>query len=213
MSATTVHSFPAIDALRSPRGLMLAVIVLLHAAFFWSLNNGLSRSVLAYVPARIQASFIDDPDKPLPAPPPKPDFQRQFTPPLPTEAPPLIGEFIEGTNAIHPDPVLVPSDPVPDAPAKAVVVQPQVDAPRGLTEPAYPAQDVRLGNEGTVMLSVYVLANGAVGEVRLLQSSGFPRLDASALTEARRWKFKPGTEDGKPAAMWKQLPITFRLVK
>lgn len=214
MSTTTVHSFPAIDALSSPRGLMLAVIVLLHVAFFWSLNNGLSRSVMAFVPARIQTSFIDDPAKPLPAPPPQPDFQRQFTPSLPTEAPPLVGEFMEGTNAIHLDPVdATPPQPVNDAPAKAVIVQPQVDAKRGLTEPAYPAQDVRLGNEGTVMLSVYVLANGAVGEVRLLQSSGFPRLDDSAVTEARRWRFTPGTEDGKPAAMWKQLPITFRLVK
>ncbi len=212
--STTVHSFPAINALSSPRGLMLAVIVLLHAAFFWSLNSGLSRSVLAFVPARIQATFIEDPDKPLPAPPPKPEFQPQFTPSVPTDVPPLLGEFIEGPGAIHLDPVLpARPQPVPDAPAKAVVVQPQVDAKHGLTEPVYPAQDVRLGNEGTVMLSVYVLANGAVGEVRLLETSGFPRLDASALSEARRWRFKPGTEDGKPAAMWKQLPITFRIVK
>lgn len=214
MSATTIHSFPAINTLGSPRGLMLAVIVVLHGAFFWTLNNGLSRSVLAFVPARIQATFIEDTNRPLPAPPPKPEFQPQFTPSLTTDAPPLLGEFVEGTGAIHLDPVVTASpQPVPDSPAKAVVVQPQVDAKRGLTEPTYPAQDVRFGNEGTVMLSVYVLANGAVGEVRLLQTSGFPRLDASAVTEARRWKFKPGTEDGKPAAMWKQLPITFRLVR
>ncbi len=213
MSATTVHSFPAINALGSPRGLMLAVIVLLHAAFFWSLNNGLSRSVLAFVPARIQASFIEDPARPVPAPPPKPDYQPQFTPSLSSD-PPLLAEFVEGTSAIHADPVVAPQpQPTAVVPAKAVVVQPQIDAKRGLTEPAYPAQDVRQGNEGTVMLSVYVLPDGTVGEVRLLETSGFPRLDASALSEARRWKFKPGTEDGKPAAMWKQLPITFRLVK
>lgn len=213
MSATTVHSFPALNALNSPRGLMLAIIVLLHAGFFWSLNNGLSRSVLAFVPARIQASFIDDPVRPAPAPPPKPDYQPQFTPSLTPDTPPVLADFVEGTNAILIDPVPVRPQPVPDVPATPIVVPPQVDAKRGLTEPAYPAQDVRLGNEGTVLLSVYVLANGAVGEVLLQKTSGFPRLDESALSEARRWKFKPGTEDGKPAAMWKQLPITFRIVK
>ena len=212
MSATTVHSFPALDALRSPRGLMLAVIVVLHAAFFWSLNTGLSRSVLAFVPARIQASFIEEASKPLPVPPPRPEYQPQFTPSLPSDPPPLLAEFVEGTSAIHLDPVApVRPQPVPDAPAKPVVVPPQIDAKRGLSEPAYPAPDVRQGNEGTVMLSVYVLADGTVGDVRLLKTSGFPRLDASALSEARRWKFNPGTEDGKPAAMWKPLPITFRL--
>jgi protein TonB len=214
MSATTVHSFPAINALSSPRGLMLAIIVLLHAGFFWSLNNGLSRSVLAFVPGRLQATFIDEAPKPLPAPPPRPDFHPQFTPSLATEVPPLLGEFVAGSSAIHVDPVLTTRpEPFPDVQAKAVVVPPQVDAKRGLTEPTYPAQDVRLGNEGTVILSVYVLASGAVAEVRLLQTSGFPRLDSSALSEARRWKFKPGTEDGKPVPMWKQLPITFRLVQ
>jgi periplasmic protein TonB len=213
MSSTTVHSFPAMSALNSPRGLMLAIIVVLHAVFFWSLNNGLSRSVLAFVPARIQASFIEDPARPVPAPPPKPDYQPQFTPTLTSDPPPLA-EFVEGTSAIHVDPVIpAQTQPTPVVPAKSIVVPPQIDAKRALTEPAYPAQDVRQGNEGTVMLSVYVLPDGTVGEVRLLATSGFPRLDASALSEARRWRFKPGTEDGKPAAMWKQLPITFRLVK
>jgi periplasmic protein TonB len=215
MSATTVHSFPALNALKSPRGLMLAAIVLLHAAFFWSLENGLTRSVLVFVPTRMQANFIDEPARPVPAPPPKPEYQPRFTPTLVADPPPLA-EFVEGSSAIHVDPVLPAQPqlvPVPVAPARAVVVQPQIDAQRGLTEPAYPAQDVRLGNEGTVVLAVNVLPDGRVGEVRLVETSGFPRLDASALAEARRWRFKPGTEDGKPAAMWKQLPITFRLVK
>lgn len=213
MSATTVHSFPALNALRSPRGLMLAAIVLLHAAFFWSLENGLSRSVLVFVPTRMQANFIDDPARPEPVPPPKPEYQPQFTPTLTADPPPLT-EFVAGSSAIHVDPVLpAQPQPTPAVPARAVVVPPQIDAHRGLTEPAYPAQDVRLGNEGTVTLAVYVLPDGKVGEVRLVESSGFPRLDSSALAEARRWRFKPGTEDGKPAAMWKQLPITFRLVQ
>lgn len=91
--------------------------------------------------------------------------------------------------------------------AMPVVVQPQIDAKRGLSEPIYAALDVRLGNEGTVTLSVYVLPNGSVGDVRLVQTSGLPHLDASALSEARRWHFKPGMEDGKPVAAKIPCPV------
>ena len=31
------------------------------------------------------------------------------------------------------------------------------------------------------------------------------------MREARRWRMKPGTQDGVAAAMWKRVPITFRL--
>jgi protein TonB len=47
--------------------------------------------------------------------------------------------------------------------------------------------------------------------VKLERSSGFEKLDESAMREARKWRFIPGTSDGSPLAMWKQVPITFRL--
>ena len=184
MSATTVHSFPAFHALRSPRGLMLAAIVVLHAAFFWSLNTGLSRSVLAFVPARIQASFIEETSKPLPAPPPKPDYQPEFSPSLPSDPPPLLGDYVEGTSAIHVDPVVpTQAEPVPDEPAKPVVVQPQVDAKRGLSEPAYTAPDVRQGNEGTVTLE-----KGEVTVPETLDANGTVLVPFHA-GEALGWRF------------------------
>jgi hypothetical protein len=31
------------------------------------------------------------------------------------------------------------------------------------------------------------------------------------MREAKRGRFIPGTSDGSPLAMWKQVPITFRL--
>ena len=62
-----------------------------------------------------------------------------------------------------------------------------------------------------MLLSLQILADGRVGEVKLDRSSGFPKLDESAMREAKRWRFVPGTSDGTPQAMWKQVPITFRL--
>jgi len=43
------------------------------------------------------------------------------------------------------------------------------------------------------------------------------RSDARAIVgppearEARRWRFKPGIRDGVPVAMWKKIPVTFKL--
>jgi protein TonB len=88
---------------------------------------------------------------------------------------------------------------------------PAIDSRTPLSEPEYPAQEIRQNHEGTVMLSIYVLENGRVGDVRIEQSSGFPRLDAAATREAKRWRLKPGSQDGRPLAMWKTVPITFQL--
>jgi protein TonB len=62
-----------------------------------------------------------------------------------------------------------------------------------------------------VWLLVQILPNGRVGQVRVDQSSGFVRLDESAMREARKWRMKPGLQDGVATAMWKRVPVTFQL--
>jgi protein TonB len=63
-----------------------------------------------------------------------------------------------------------------------------------------------------VILEVYVLETGRVGDARVKQSSGFPKLDEAALREVKRsWRLTPGTENGKPVAMWGQFAVTFKL--
>jgi len=79
------------------------------------------------------------------------------------------------------------------------------------TEPEYPTPDIRMGHEGTVWLTIEILPNGRVGAVRIDQTSGFARLDDAAVREARKWRMKPGTQDGIAIAMYKRVPVTFRL--
>jgi periplasmic protein TonB len=212
MSATTVHAFPAFNSLLSPRAWMLVVIVLLHAGFFWSLSNGLSRPILAFTEPRIVARFLPDDVKPLPPPPRTLDVKPRIETAIPVEPIPVLGPVTEGATSIHLDttPNLPPVTIVEPRPAP-VIVQPQIDPARTLSQPAYPPQDIRMGNTGTVLLAVLVLPDGTVGDVRVERSSGFPRLDASASSEARQWRFRPGLLDGVPRPMWKQLPIVFRL--
>ncbi len=77
--------------------------------------------------------------------------------------------------------------------------------------PAYPSISRRMGEEGKVMLRVYVNAQGLPEQIELQQSSGFERLDKAAMDAVRRWKFVPGTRNGVPEAMWNIVPINFVL--
>ncbi|HEY8025035.1 MAG TPA: energy transducer TonB [Burkholderiaceae bacterium] len=81
----------------------------------------------------------------------------------------------------------------------------------GNAKPAYPKISRALGEQGCVLLDVYVEMDGTVGEIRLHQSSGFDRLDQSALRAVRQWRFKPARQGGKQVATWYVQPITFNL--
>ena len=50
-------------------------------------------------------------------------------------------------------------------------------------------------------------------KLELHQSSGFVRLDESAVSAIRGARFKPYTENGEPRAVWVLIPIVFDLEK
>lgn len=212
----TLNTFPPLQSMNSPRGWILAAIVLLHFGFFLLLSSGMG--------ARIVEAIRPPPVLVIPKP------EREPTPPPPTAteiemtAPELFVPRPDDLPVMPEDPPkTAPRESVTEVPpnaeptvdrsgsAEPVLTGPEIDPRVGLSEPLYPAASIREGHTGTVVLSVYVLENGRVGQVRLDQSSGYPKLDESALREARRWQLRPGMRDGVPIAMWKQIPITFRL--
>lgn len=78
--------------------------------------------------------------------------------------------------------------------------------------PPYPSMSRRLGETGRVVIRVLIGPDGRAQEARIQQSSGFDRLDQVALETARdRWRYKPGTRDGVPEAMWFNVPLNFVL--
>jgi len=213
MSAITVNAFPPLHAFNSSRSWFLALIVLLHAGFFWVLTHGVTVGSVS-----IPKGFIlIDPAPPKPQLPPKPRViddpvvSRVFVPDL--DVPDLVAA--EDTNAPRQTTreVAPPRhEIVRDAPgAGPVIVLPQGDPRYPFTEPEYPMTDIRMGHEGTVWLTIEILPNGRVGAVRVDQTSGFARLDDSAVREARKWRMKPGTQDGIAIPMYKRVPVTFRL--
>src|SRR5262245_66049362 len=118
------------------------------------------------------------------------------------------------TTAIRQQTQQIPVAQPPPAPAAVAVPRtaPKSDPRRPLTQPEYPPSSRRAGETGTVILEVYVLENGRAGDVRVKQSSGFPKLDEAAVREVKRsWRLQPGTENGKPVPMWGQFAVTFKL--
>lgn len=213
MSSSTINSFPPLHSFDSSRSWFLAAIVLLHLGFFWALSAGLSIREIFLPPPATEVSFVDekktiDPDQVEPV---TPDPLRLEPLVIPRPDIPLgsTEKSVEGTTEATRDPPPAGksgSSAVPEP----VVVWPSLDYSR-FREPVYPVSERRAGHEGTVVLLVEVLPNGRVGEVKLMQSSGYAKLDDSALREARAWRFKPGTRDGVPISMWKQVPVKFEL--
>ncbi len=77
--------------------------------------------------------------------------------------------------------------------------------------PRYPISAVRQHQQGTVYLLVLVGPDGSVQDVKVDQSSGYRDLDRAAIEAARKWKFNPGSRDGKPVGGWVKVPVQFKL--
>ena len=86
-------------------------------------------------------------------------------------------------------------------------------APRLLhrPKPAYPWVARQRSVEGSVTLSVELLADGTVGQVHVLASSGHSILDKAAEEAAKGWKHAPATQNGVAVTRWAKQVIDFRL--
>ena len=77
--------------------------------------------------------------------------------------------------------------------------------------PEYPRISRRMGEQGRVLLHVFVNAAGLAEKVEIRTSSGHARLDESAREAVRRWKFVPARQGDQPVSAWVLVPISFVL--
>jgi protein TonB len=77
--------------------------------------------------------------------------------------------------------------------------------------PAYPPPSRARGEQGVVVLHVGLDDTGAVVEAVVVESSGFPLLDAAALDAVRTWRFRPAAVDGRPVATALRQRVRFAL--
>jgi protein TonB len=184
------------------------------------------RSLVQMAP--IVVSLITPPPLALPPPPPKPPVAHRAAPNepatkilrKPVEPPPIVSE----APAISPITVAPPAPQPPAPPTEVVVVAPPASPPPLPVEPprfnadylqnpapAYPPLARRMKEQGRVLVRVLVSADGAPERIELKTSSGFPRLDQSALETIRQWKFVPARQGEQKVAAWVLVPITFSL--
>ncbi len=77
--------------------------------------------------------------------------------------------------------------------------------------PAYPAMSKRRGEQGRVVLRVFVSTTGAAESVEVRESCGHERLDRAAHDAVHNWRFVPARQGDTPVAAWVLVPITFSL--
>ena len=75
---------------------------------------------------------------------------------------------------------------------------------------SYPEAARRRGIEGDVILDVVVLANGMVGDIRILRGLGWG-LDEQAVNAVRQWRFDPAVRFGEPVDVMVEVAVEFAL--
>jgi len=78
-------------------------------------------------------------------------------------------------------------------------------------QPQYPRISKRLGEQGRVVVKVLIGVDGYAQKAQIAKTSGYDRLDQSALDAVLQWRYLPGQVGGVPQAMWFQIPIQFKL--
>jgi protein TonB len=78
-------------------------------------------------------------------------------------------------------------------------------------QPTYPSALLRKKIGGKVVVSATVDSSGAVTKVSIKQSSGQAELDKAVVAAVQKWKFKPGSRDGKPVQSNCLIPYTFEV--
>jgi protein TonB len=177
-------------------------------------------------PARTQPSRTE-PAKPVPPRPQPPRPKPQARPLVVAEAapspsapafvvpppePPRPAPAAPDPGPRTPQPALAPAAPGPAGPPASPATV-AINAVQYLTPPVlhYPPASRRAQEEGRVDVRVLVDAEGRPGETRVLRSSGYPRLDESALATVKATRFKPHTENGVPRAFWVVMPLIFEM--
>ena len=79
------------------------------------------------------------------------------------------------------------------------------------SHPEYPSIARRRGLEGTVLLEILVKEDGSADAIRVESSSSHQILDEAAVAAAGKWRFIPGSVNGKPIAMRINVPVSFHL--
>jgi protein TonB len=169
----------------------VSFVALLHVIAIWAILNGLVQKIIPKIE------------------PPPITWLQPAKPILPTQPAPRL-PHVDPTDhttrqVIAPLPTFTIDDGQPhgggtpyEAPQQPTTPDTFVSGIGGThTIPVYPPLARRLGEQGSVRLSITISAAGDVTGANVVQSSGFPDLDQTAVDwVVSHWKYKPATHAG-----------------
>lgn len=205
----------------------LALVLLAHILVFAALISAQSTKPPIDAPIKpMLVSFVSNPAPepevvPFVPPPPKPEpvIQKKPKPVVKERIPEPQPEVVEQPVVSEQPPVISKpapvaeelSEPQPIAESKIEPLRAQIN-PLESPAPNYPAQSRRMGEEGRVVLRILVSEKGNAETVQIETSSGFERLDQSALeTVKKKWRFIPAKRNNQPVSAYAIVPIKFSL--
>lgn len=198
----------------SRRLVVLGAIIAFHVLLGYGLVSGLARKVVEVIAPPLVTDIIEEmeqEDKPPPPPPPQMERPPVEVPPpeVTIDIPMESSQTTAITNVTdRPQP-----PPAPPAPPAAVRKAPKLDVKRSpSTDEYYPPSARRAEIEGVVTVRACVSPDGrTTGDPSVSKSSGNTSLDEAAVKWARRARWSPGTEDGKPVESCNQFNVRFKL--
>ena len=210
---------------------IVIAVVGFHVLGLWALQTGLlRRAVELVVPVQVMAEFIELPQPQVTPAPPPPQPQPRSAPkqvippkPVPRQAPQPVAiadpppSHTVATGIIEPQPPAPPlltpmvvAEPAPPAPPRIELPSSSADYLNN-APPPYPPLSKRLGEQGKVIVRALIEINGSASKAEIRTSSGYERLDQTALQTVLKWRYVPGKRAGVPEAMWFNIPINFVL--
>ena len=87
---------------------------------------------------------------------------------------------------------------------------PKVDTSQP-TPVVYPPAAQRAGEEGTVIVRVFVSESGRPQRANIAKSSGFEDLDTAAIETTMNWRFVPAIRGGSTVSDWASVQVVYKL--
>lgn len=182
-------------------GVILAIAI--HVVVIYVIATSLGMVSVPSFVKPMEAMIIDQPQEVQ-------KFEPVETPPDMTQPTLEIPETV---------PLIEAEIPVEAPPAESITAAPVESQPIEASnlsvtkriDPIYPAASRRAGEEGVVTFRVLVNERGLPGEVQVLQSSGFPKLDQAAADALRKWRFQAANNGSGPVASFTTVKVRFRL--
>jgi protein TonB len=209
--------FKSLCRLRPEQVFGLLFVLVLHGAGLYGLWSyhmiPMQNEAVTLMVDLINPPQPDKPKRPEPSKPPKP---------IPVELP-KPRQLVAETAVVMPnEPVAPPPPPPVQAPAPVIAVlalPPQVVTLSGelsvscpeRSPPIYPANSMRLNEQGRLVLRVELGVDGSISNVSFKSHSGFARLDEAAVNAVKTWRCKPAIRGGVAVPAIALQPFDFIL--